>query len=103
MKKIYFTGKKFIMSLFMVVFAVIALIIAAAFITNYSSDDDSMNVNLYFLNPVTNEISSEVRTINSGKDTEILERVLQELTAGPKNSNLKRTLPENFKMHSCKK
>ncbi len=101
MKKIYFTGKKFIMSLFMVVFAVIALIIAAAFITNYSSDDDSMNVNLYFLNPVTNEISSEVRTINSGKDTEILERVLQELTAGPKNSNLKRTLPENLKILKC--
>jgi len=58
---------------------------------------DSMNVNLYFLNPVSNTLQRETRTITTpSSNTELIKAVLTELISGPAMSGLYRTIPRDI-------
>ena len=100
-KKIFIFG-------FVFVFFISAVVLAYNFLGNKSSSEDG-SINLYFINPSTNEIVAEKRTIENGtnllsenKKQEYISAVMNEFLKGPKNVNLSSSVPENVSVIWCK-
>lgn len=56
------------------------------------------SVDIFFYNPESKIIEAEGRLIKKGSNEEMLESILGEFLAGPKNSNLSKVVPSNLKI-----
>lgn len=91
--------KKSVMMCFVIVIAVIVLVIGAAVFGD--SKDGEQDVNIYFLNPLTNEIYPENRIVQSFSDVGMVEKVLNEMLGGPKNTSLINAIPNDVGIIKC--
>lgn len=93
-KKVLFIG-------FTVVLLVIAVITLMMIFG--SGKDKELDIKLYFLNPVSNEIVAENRKIEKNNESEMLENVILDLELGPKNTaSLVNAIPEGVQFKECK-
>lgn len=92
-KKIFFIG-------FITVFIAIILIVVFAIIN--SKMHHEKNIDLYFLNPVSNTLTPETRKITVGNEDSMIKSAMDELKIGPKNTTiLVNAIPEEVKIEKC--
>lgn len=96
---------KFILAIMICIFTV--TIVALLYNINIGNNDinnnnltkqETMQVNLYFSNPVDFTLGSEKRTIPRGTNLEITSKVLEELLLGPKSQTYKKSIPDNVEI-----
>lgn len=92
--------KVFAIGILTVLIAVCAIIVAAVG-SNDVNNEQTVDINVYFLNPTTKQLSSEKRNIQKGTDVEVVEKALNELLSGPKNSTLAGVMPKDVKILKC--
>jgi len=94
-KRIFSIG----ISIFFIV--VIGVITATILFEKYGSGKN-VDVNIYYLNPISNKLEPEKRTIKNGDELQLLERILQEMISMPKNTTLVGVFADNVKIIDCK-
>lgn len=89
--------------------AVVILIVSAVSVCFLLGGERKCDgVNLYFLDPINNNIVAEQRAINIASEynseteqRQIVNNLLDEIIAGPRNTTLTKILPEDVKILSC--
>lgn len=76
--------------------AILIMFMTAAYLDNSGYDNESyLEVGAYFLNPATNMLERETRTLLKGTNEEMIYELLNDiLIKGPLNSSLAKTVPE---------
>lgn len=93
-KKIFAIGFAFVI-------IVVAIVVILSIGGNPFSNDDTVDINIYFLNPVTKKITPEKRTVKNGEPIELFNKVVEEILAGPKNNNMVSVIPQDVKILKC--
>ena len=81
--------------------AILVMFMTAAYLDGSSYDNESyLEVGAYFLNPATNTLEREMRSIVRGSNEEMISELLKEvLIKGPMNKSLVKAIPESVKLH----
>lgn len=88
----------FMIGVFVVIFIIIAITLFSIIL---SSRTNQSEVNIYYLNPITNQLTPEKTTVKMDTNENRLSQTLKFFTQEPRNSNLTNVLPEEVKILKC--
>ena len=86
------------------VLSVLIILIATFFIAieEHNTDADIIDINLYFFNETEETIVAEPRQIKYNNENHLVNTVMEELKAGPKNNKNKPILEQSIEVLSIK-